>query len=117
MNKKEITINGKQYQVAFDLQTMLNFEQNVGRSFFTIDFNNLSIENRISLIHAAVKSADENTQLTVEDIKGQRKFDDLNAILAASNTIVMLSLEFLQIPDVEKEQEQEQQEGDKQPKN
>ena len=70
MNKKEITINGKQYQVAFDLQTMLNYEQNVGRSFFTIDFNNLSLENRINLIHAAVKSADENMPLTVDDIKG-----------------------------------------------
>ena len=59
MTKKEITINGKQYPVIFDMQTIMNFEEVTGgKSFFTENLTTL--KNRIALIIAAVTAADEN---------------------------------------------------------
>ena len=119
MKQKEITIQGKQYPVAFDLQTLLNYEENAGHSFFNIDFEHISLNDRINIIYAAVKSADMNTDLTVEDIKGKKSFDDMNAILAASNVVVILSTDFFPVPEIEKqsEPEPEQTEGGEKPKN
>ena len=121
MTTKEITIQGKQYPVLFDLQTMLNFESNTGRSFFTVDFEHMSLDDRINLIHAAVKSADDSVKLTVDGIKGQRSFDDMKAIMAASNEIVIMSADFFPISEIEKknnpEPPAEETEGDEKPKN
>lgn len=122
MKQKEITINGKQYPVVFDLQTMLVFENNTGRSFFTVDFEHMSLDDRINIIHAAVKSADDKTNLTVDGIKGQRSFDDMKAILSASNEIIIMSADFFTIPEIEKQNNpeppaEEQAEGDDKPKN
>ena len=120
MKQKEVTIQGKQNPVAFDLQTLLNYEENVGHSFFNIDFEHMSLNDRINIIHAAVKSADMNTDLTVEDIKGKKSFDDMNAILAASNAVVILSTDFFPVPEIEKNddpEQPEQTEGDEKPKN
>ena len=119
--QKEITIQGKQYPVAFDLQTMLNFESSTGRSFFTVDFEHMSMEDRIHLIHAAVKSADDSAKLTVDDIKGRRSFNDMKDIMAASNEIIIMSADFFTIPEIEKknnpEPPAEKTEGDEKPKN
>lgn len=122
MKQKEITIHGKQYPVAFDLQTLLNYEENSGHSFFNIDFEHISLNDRINIIHAAVKSADMNTDLTIEDIKGEKSFDDMSAILAASNTVVILSTDFFPVPEIEKQnnpepEQPEQTEGDEKQKN
>lgn len=122
MKQKEITIHGKQYPVAFDLQTLLNYEENSGHSFFNIDFEHISLNDRINIIHAAVKSADDKTNLTVDGIKGQRSFDDMKAILSASNEIIIMSADFFTIPEIEKQNNpeppaEEQAEGDDKPKN
>ena len=121
MKQKEITINDKKYPVVFDLQTMLVFENNTGRSFFTVDFEHMSLDDRINIIHAAVKSADDKTTLTVDGIKGQRSFDDMKAILSASNEIIIMSADFFPIPEIEKknnpEPPAEEQSDDEKPKN
>lgn len=102
MIQKEITILGQQFPATFDLQTMLVFEQTTGRSFFTVDFERMSLEDRIHLIHAAVKSADESVKLTVDDIKGQRTYENTKDIFAASNEIIVLSAGFFPVPEIEK---------------
>ena len=121
MTQKEITIKGKQYLATFDLQTMLNFESNTGRSFFNVSFENMSLDDRINIIHAAVKSADDKTTLTIDGIKGQRSFDDMKAIMTASNEIIIMSADFFPIPEIEKknnpEPPAEETDGDEKPKN
>ena len=102
MATKEITIQGKQYPVIFDLQTMLNYEQSSGRSFFSTDFQHMSVNDRIHMILAAVKSADENARLTMDAIKGHCTYDDVNGIMNASNIIIILAAEFFPIPELEK---------------
>lgn len=105
---KEITIQGIQYPVVFDLQTMLNFEETTGRSFFSTNFENMPLKDRIHLIHAAVKSADTNAKLTIEAIKGQRTFEDTKSIMQASNDIIIMSDEFFTLFEIEKQNDQEQ---------
>ena len=113
MTQKEITIKGKQYLAIFDLQTMLNFESNTGRSFFNVKFENMSLDDRINIIHAAVKSADDKTTLTIDGIKGQRSFDDMKAIMTASNEIIIMSADFFPIPEIEKKNNPEEQSEEK----
>lgn len=98
---KKITIQGIQYPVVFDLQTMLNFEETAGRSFFSTNFENMSLEDRIHLIHAAVKSADANAKLTLEAVKGKRTFEDMKSIMQASNDIIIMSAKFFTLPEIE----------------
>lgn len=105
---KKITIQGIQYPIVFDLQTMLNFEETTGRSFFSSNFESMSLEDRIHLIHAAVKSADMNAKLTIEAIKGQRTFEDMKSIMQASNDIIIMSAEFFTLPEIEKQNDPEQ---------
>ena len=101
MNKKEITINGKQYPVIFDMQTIMNFEEvTSGKSFFTENLTTL--RNRIALIIAAVTAADENTTLEVKDLVGSRTLEDVQEIIAAYNIIDSLAAEFFKIPEIEK---------------
>ena len=108
MITKEITIQVKQYPVTFDLQTMLNFESTTGRSFFTTDFQHMSVTDRIHLIIAAVKSADENAKLSIETIKGKCSYDNVKDIMDASNIIIILSAEFFPIPELEKKNNTEE---------
>lgn len=121
MTQKEITIGGQQYPVTFDLQTMLVFENDANRSFFTVDFEHMSLEDRIYLIHAAVKSADDKSTLTVDDIKGRRSFDNMKDIMVASNEIIIMSADFFPIPEIEKknnpEPPAEETESENKPKN
>ena len=120
MTKKEITIKGKQYPVAFDMQTIMNFEEvTSGKSFFTENLTTL--KNRIALIIAAVTAADEDTPLEVKDLVGSRSLDDVQEIIAAYNIIDALAAEFFKIPEIEKknnpEPPAEETEGEDKPKN
>lgn len=120
MTKKEITINGKQYPVIFDMQTIMNFEEvTSGKSFFTENLTTL--KNRIALIIAAVTAADENTQLEVKDITGNRSMAEVQQIIAAYTVIDSLAAEFFKIPEIEKknnpEPPAEATEGEDKPKN
>ena len=96
--KKEITIGGVQYPVEFTFQTLLNFEEIAGKSFFETDFKKL--KDRIALIAAAVYAANENTKLTVEDIMGERKLKDIQDITAAFAVVIDLCNEYFEIPKV-----------------
>lgn len=120
MTKKEITINGKQYPVIFDMQTIMNFEEvTSGKSFFTENLTTL--KNRIALIIAAVTAADENTSLEVKDITGNRSMAEVQQIIAAYAVIDSLAAEFFKIPEIEKknnpEPPAEETEGEEKPKN
>lgn len=110
MKQAEITINGKQYSVVFTLATIGNFEEVVNQSFFEANMN--TVKCRIALIMAAAFAADENTKLTVEDIKGNEDFKAYRQISAAFSVIGELSKEFFKMTDADKQADEEEQ-GDK----
>ena len=118
--KKEITIAGVQYPVTFEFQTLLNFEQITNSSFFETTFN--KTVDRMALIMAAVLTADEDTKLTVDLLKGKGDWDAVKDIIAAYGVVMDLASAFFKVPEVVKqaeEKEAEDQKDDKgeQPKN
>ena len=120
MTQKEITINGKQYPVVFDLQTMMNFEEITnGTSFFGAPLDTL--KHRVAIIAAAAISADDKTDLTVEAILGDKDYKAMQQIIAAYNIVMTLAGEFFPIPEIEKknnpEPPAEEQSDDEKPKN
>ena len=110
MKQAEITIGGKQYPVIFTLATINNFEEIVKRSFFEANMN--TVKNRIAIILAAALAADENTKLTVEDIRGNEDLEAYQQISAAFIVIGELSKEFFKVTDADKQADEEEQ-GDK----
>lgn len=110
MKQAEITIRGKQYPVIFTLATINNFEEIVKQSFFEANMN--TVKNRIALIMAAALAADENTKLTVEDIRGNEDLEAYQQIIAAFIVIGELSKEFFEVTDADKQADKEDQ-GDK----
>jgi len=111
MKQKEITIQGKQYPVIFTLATIDNFEGITNKSFFEANLN--TVRCRIALIMAAVLAADENTKLTVEDLRGNEDFESYNQINEAFIVVGELSKEFFKVTDSDKKSEAEEQ-GDNQ---
>ena len=104
MTQKEITINGKQYPVVFDLQTMMNFEEITnGTSFFGAPLD--TMKNRVAIIAAAAISADDNTDLTVEAILGDKDYKAMQQIIEAYNIVTVAMGEFFKVPDVVKAEE------------
>ena len=116
MNKKEITINGKQFPVVFDMQTMMNFESISKISFFESKFKTIS--DRVALIAAAVYSADKDSDITIEAIVGNKDFAAVQQIIAAFVVVSGEMEQFFTVPEIENqnETETENQEGDN-PKN
>lgn len=102
--KKEITIGGVQYPVEFTFQTLLNFEEIAGKSFFETDFKKL--KDHIALIAAAVYAADEKTKLTVEGIMAGKDLKAIQDITAAFNIVTDLCNEYFEIPKVVQEAEE-----------
>ena len=118
MKTKEITIGGKNYPVIFTLATISNFEEITGKPFFKADLD--IIKNRIAIICAAAIAADENTKLTVEELRGNNDLEAYKQICTVYNTIIEMAAEFFHIPPTEKKEAEqtaaEDEEGEK-PKN
>jgi hypothetical protein len=77
---------------------------------------------RMALIMAAVLSADENTSLTIEGMVGQKDWEAVKEIITAYGIIMNLANDFFHIPEVVKQSEEDESEGQKddageQPKN
>ena len=99
MNEKnEITINGKQYPVAFNMKTIINFEEIANKSYFDSNFGKTT--DRIALIVAAVLSADEKSPIKIEDVVGNNDLAAIKQISEAFLIILNMSTEFFGIPTV-----------------
>ena len=115
---KEITINGKEYPIEFNMQTMMNFERiTEGKSFFKSNFD--TIEDRIAIIAAAVFAANKDADITIDAIIGNKDLEAVQQIIAAFSIVADLMKPFFKISDIEKqnnpesEQKPEEEEGAK----
>ena len=118
METKKISVNGKKYPVVFNLQTIIYYEKEAKKTFFGEDFK--QTEDRIYLIAAAAKSADANTSLTTDKIKGAQDLKAVREIMAAYDVVMAMAGVFFEIPDVEKKNNPEppqEEEGEDKPKN
>ena len=103
--KKEITIAGVQYPVTFEFQTLLNFRKHhQQKSFFDTNFT--KTVDRMALIMAAVLTADEDTKLTVDLLKGKGDWDAVKDIIAAYGVVMDLASAFFHVPEVVKQAEE-----------
>ena len=107
MNKKEVTFNGTQYPVVFNMQALLNYEDITKQSFFGEDFNLL--KNRMALIMAAALAADKDTKLDIDIIKGTEDIEAVHQIAEAFKVVMTMVGQFMHIPDVVAEAEQAEQ--------
>lgn len=112
MNK--ITIDGKEYAVAFNVATLLAFERIAEHSFFEENFKNLYA--RVILIHAAMIAAGDQAEIDV--IINANDWKEMDS---AFTTVMNLSLDFFKIPKVledieKKEAEQVEEEEDEEKK-
>lgn len=116
MKQNIVTFNGVNYPVVFDLQALTNFEDITKQGFFEANLN--MTNNRIAIVIASVLSADKDTKLTIEEMRGKESFGDYKQIIEAYNVVMTLANDFFKIPKVEEgkdpkpeEQEQEQEEN------
>lgn len=116
MTESKITLHGQDYPVAFNLQTIINFEDIAGHSIF-VD-NLTTMHSRVAMIMAAVLSADEDTALTINGILGNKDWQAATEIIAAYAIVDSMASDFFKIPEMEKNgDETEAPEGEDHPKN
>ena len=122
MTQKEITLQGKTYPIDFTMKTIMKFEEIVDKSFFGTpekpeDFHKTT--DRMALIYAAVETADEKHDLTIEKMAGDMGLQAVKDIIAAFGIVMNLANEFFELPKVTQEEDKadEPKEGDEKPKN
>ena len=117
MITKEITIAGKTYPIDFTMKTIMKFEEIVDKSFFDCNFSKTS--DRMALIYAAVATANEKHDLTIEKMAGDMGLQAVRDVIAAFGIVMNLANEFFELPKVtqEEDKDDEPKEGEEKPKN
>ena len=117
MQTEEVKIKGKTYQVVFNLQTLILFEEIVGYSFFGVEF--AKFKERIALTISAILAAKEDADIDYDSIVKNADADTILDITNAHAVVIKLAGKFFKIPEVEPKDEQpaEDTDGDDKPKN
>ena len=102
----EITINGKQYPVIFNMDAMMKFERVLDKSFFACNLNTL--QSKIALIVGSILAANENANIKQEDLIGDKTFEEVKEIAEAGNVVIRLVAEYMKIPNIVAESEDEE---------
>jgi hypothetical protein len=115
MTQKEITINGQNYPIVFNMQTILNFEEISNKSFFCEGFDKL--KDRIALIISAVLAVDKDIEITIEEMIQADNFTVVQDVFTAYAIVMELANEFFKVPAVEPKDEKPAEEDDEKAKN
>lgn len=110
MKQKEITINGRQFPVAFTMKTMIGYEGIANNEFFGETFEKLS--GKIALIMAAILAADENADITADELMNADNFETVKDVIEAYKVVMDLAAEFFERPEVEPKPEPAEEKGD-----
>lgn len=100
---REITIGKRTLPVAFNMATLLAFEDITGRPFFGEDFQ--KTKERLAIIFAAVYAANKDTDFSVEDLMD---CEDWQQVSTAFETVTQMASEFFTLPKVVAEAEQQE---------
>ena len=117
MQTKEVNIKGQTYQVVFNLQTLLLFEEIIGYSFFGVEF--VKFKERIALTIAAILSANKDADIDYDYIVKNADAETILDITKAYAEVMKLAGKFFKIPEVEPKDDQpaDVTDGDEKPKN
>ena len=103
----------QEYPVVFNLQTILNYEELSGRSFFDDPLKRL--QSQISLVFSAIIAADENTSVKAEDFLKADSGKAVTDIINAFTVVMTMAGDFFKTPAVaakDTEQEEGKEDGD-----
>jgi len=95
MTKQEIKIGTRTLPVAFDMTTLLTYEEITDRPFFGEGFERN--KERLALIFAAVYAADRNTTFTIDDLM---QCDNWQQVSHAFELVTEMAKEFFIVPKV-----------------
>lgn len=115
MKQKEVTINGHKYPVAFTLDTLFGVEDIINGSFFDANFGTL--KNRMALVLAAIYTADENANITVDTLKTMEPVKMIQDVTSAFVVISELMSDFFKVPTTEPAENLTETTDDEKPKN
>ena len=99
MPQKEITLLGVTYPVVFNMQSMLNYEQITGKSFFNEKFELLA--DRMAVVIAAIIAANPDADIKVESLVKANNLQTVQEIITAYAVVMELMGDFFKKPDVE----------------
>ena len=99
MKTGQVTLCGKEYDIVFNMQTMINFEEIANKSFMGVKFDR--IHDRIILIFAAVLSADAETKLKPDELLKADNMAAVREIGTAFSEVAALMDIFFEVPAVE----------------
>ena len=103
MQTKEVIIKGKTYQVVFNLQTLILFEEIVDYSFFGVNFN--KFKDRIALTIAAILAANKDAGIEYDDIVTNADVATMREIGEAYTVVMEMAGNFFKVPEVEPKDE------------
>lgn len=99
IKKGKVTLAGQEYDIVFDMQTMINFEEIANKSFMGVKFDRF--HDRIILIFAAVLAADASTELKPDTLLKAASLEAVKEISAAFGEVAALMDSFFEVPAVE----------------
>lgn len=119
MKTKEITINGKTYPITFTIKTLMGYEDIAKKKFFSRENRLESLSDKVALVYAAIIAADDQAQITIDEMMNADKMEILNDIINAFNELDAMASEFFKVPAVEPQPEktESEDEGGDNPKN
>jgi len=92
--------------VVFCMKTMVGYEEIVGKGWFSTEWADVKLRERMALVVAAILAANEKSKISADDLLAIDSMDGMKELLEASNTVMELSTEFFKLPEVEKTDEQ-----------
>ena len=110
--EKKITILGEEITIAFNMAVEMAWERITKQEFSLKDMNFKT--NLVPLYYAAIIANNEQTNISFDDLMRKASRKELNALDAALSECMK---DFLEIPDIIKEEQKPEGEGEKQPKN
>ena len=85
---------------------MVGYEEIVGKGWFSTEWADVKLRERMALVVAAILAANEKSKISADDLLAIDSMDGMKELLEASNTVMELSTEFFKLPEVEKTDEQ-----------
>ena len=101
MITKEVILKEKKYPVAFDMQTILGYEEIAGKPFFGQSLEMMT--DRIALLCASILSADEKNDIDIKELLTTKDKNLIIEIALATAVVIKMANDFFASDDDKKD--------------
>ena len=101
MITKEVILKEKKYPVAFNMQTILGYEEIAGKPFFGQSLEMMT--DRIALLCAAILSADEKNDIDIKELLTTKDKNLILEIALAATVVIKMVNDFFASDDDKKD--------------